>query len=310
VTKISIVIPYFQKVAGTLNRTLLAIQSQDKFSVLDRIILVDDGSPIPANAEIMGLSKEFIDKLDIVEKENGGVSKARNLGLSSLPEHTDYVIFLDSDDVWQPFHLTQLVEAINNNADFYFSNFLQLHQKIPAFERGGKLNLQEHEQVSTSLYQYQGDMVSQILTGNLIGTSTVGYHYKKYPSFRFREDLKFAGEDYLFWLKISLTKPKIMFNTNPSVVYGEGVNIFSSATWGSLHLQQRLCDEIMFRSSVLDTFELPQSISEEIKSRLKENSRQLFRNTISNLKHGRIKAIKMLLLVIVKKPNIITMAIS
>lgn len=72
---------------------LTAVQSclaQD--TLIDRILVVDDGS----TDKSLDLIKD-ISEIQIIHKENGGVSSARNLGLQSSQE--DYVMFLDADDI-------------------------------------------------------------------------------------------------------------------------------------------------------------------------------------------------------------------
>ncbi|WP_181901662.1 glycosyltransferase family 2 protein [Thalassotalea euphylliae] len=308
--KISVIIPYYQRQEGTLHRTLASIASQSALPCITEVIVIDDGSPIPAESELSALPEALSNKLRVIKQENAGVSKARNKGLDSVADGIDIVAFLDSDDNWQQGHIQHMVQAFENGADFYFANFCQLNQDIDAFSRGGRMQLHEHAALTDILHTYQGDMSTQILTGNLIGTSTVGYRFTKYQSNRFREDLKFAGEDYLFWLEIALSNPSIMFTSTVQVVYGEGVNIFSSAQWGTTHLQQRLRDEIFFRSSTLKDYPVAEQTEQELTKRLKENCKQFFSNAKSCLKHGEISAMFIVLSTVVKKPSIIWLALQ
>lgn len=308
--RVSVVIPFFQREKGILNRALKSIEKQESIGCLHRVIVVDDESPVSGKEELNGLNEEFLFIVDVIEKVNGGVSSARNLGLESIPDGTDIVAFLDSDDTWAPNHLANMLEAFEQGAEFYFSNFLQLNQHEPAFERGGKLNLSDQKPLGGSLYQYEGDMLEQILTGNLIGTPTVGFKVSKFKGLRFIENLQFAGEDYLFWLEIASFKPCIMFNTEATVTCLEGVNIFSSASWGTMHLQKRLFDEILFREKALNDYELSDNTRIELERRVSSNAKQFFLNAKSMLFKGRLSVIPFLFRVVVKHPKIIRMAFA
>lgn len=90
----SIIIPLYNK-AESVERALRSIFSQ---SIEDyEVIVVDDGSTDGSDkiVEIVG------DKhIRLIRQEHGGVSKARNRGISE--SHGEWVSFLDADDEWKP----------------------------------------------------------------------------------------------------------------------------------------------------------------------------------------------------------------
>ncbi len=90
--KLSVIIPVY-KAENTLRRCLDSLLNQPHEST--EIILINDGSP-DTSGEIC---KEYAEKhpeIRYIEKENGGVSTARNVGLDVAAG--DYVVFVDSDD--------------------------------------------------------------------------------------------------------------------------------------------------------------------------------------------------------------------
>ncbi len=93
-------------------------------------------------------------------------------------------------------------------------------------------------------------MVNQIITGNIIGTSTVVFNFNKFPTIRFRADLKSAGEDYLFWIEFAKRGARFVFSTRQEAIYGKGVNVYSGAKWGSLELLRRIQNELEYRKSI------------------------------------------------------------
>ncbi|MBS7834588.1 glycosyltransferase family 2 protein [Wohlfahrtiimonas chitiniclastica] len=90
--KISVIVPVYkvEKYIGKCIQSLLD-QTYSNFEAL----IVDDGSPdqsITIAKELVGNDPRFI----FLEKENGGLSSARNYGLDHATG--DYIYFLDSDD--------------------------------------------------------------------------------------------------------------------------------------------------------------------------------------------------------------------
>lgn len=110
---ISVIIPVYN--AGDyLDRCLKSILSQD-FSSYE-VILVDDGST-DSSSDICDryslLDKRFVCK----HKQNGGVSSARNCGLSMA--EGEYVMFVDSDDALAKNALSTFYDtACNSSPDF------------------------------------------------------------------------------------------------------------------------------------------------------------------------------------------------
>jgi len=293
----SIVIPYYQRESGILARCLEHIANQSALDIVEEILLVDDGSPISAESELENNKKlnkhqALIRKIKLLEKKNGGASSARNFALDNISDNSTYVAFCDSDDMWMPHHLENSKIIEQQNAGFYFSNFYQLNSKIPAFERNDKINIDDHQKIGYGdSYKFIGSMAEQILRGNIIGTSSVIYNIKNNPRMRFREDLKLAGEDYLFWIELDKHNNDILFNTTPSVQYGEGVNIFSGAEWGSSSLVDRDLDFLKFSTILLGKTKTSDAIINLSLIKAKDLQKKLIASTIANLKSGNLKKI-------------------
>ncbi len=62
------------------------------------ILVVDDGSEDATSAVLADLGRKHAE-IRIIRRENGGVTAARNTGLANLLPETDFITFLDSDDV-------------------------------------------------------------------------------------------------------------------------------------------------------------------------------------------------------------------
>lgn len=74
-----------------------------------RVLAVNDGSTDGSAAVLERLADE-LPTFDFVSTENGGVAKARNHG-TELAE-TDYVAYLDADDLWHPAKIERQVAAL------------------------------------------------------------------------------------------------------------------------------------------------------------------------------------------------------
>ncbi len=111
---ISVIIPAFN-IEDLLPKCVTSVASQDYPKSLLQIIVVDDGSTDKTGAVADKLSAEY-ENVEVIHKENGGSSSARNAGL--LAATGEYVGFVDSDDYISKEMYSLLVEAaIRNDAD-------------------------------------------------------------------------------------------------------------------------------------------------------------------------------------------------
>lgn len=90
--KLSVIIPVY-KAESTIRRCLDSLLNQPHKDI--EIIVINDGSP-DTSGEICKEYAEKYSEIIYIEKENGGVSTARNMGLDIA--RGDYVVFVDSDD--------------------------------------------------------------------------------------------------------------------------------------------------------------------------------------------------------------------
>lgn len=110
-------------------------------SVLDQkrsdveIIVVDDGSTDGTEEFLM--EKNF--PIKYIKKENGGVSSARNRGISEASGK--YIAFLDSDDLWLENKLSKQIEYFENNPNVclvYTDQYIEIDGEnidVTRFER-------------------------------------------------------------------------------------------------------------------------------------------------------------------------------
>lgn len=94
-----VVIPTFNR-AGSVGEAIESVLAQVRPA--NEIIVVDDGSTDDTAAVLA----QFGNKIQVLKQMNAGVSAARNNGIARLT--SEWITFLDSDDVWTENHLSLL----------------------------------------------------------------------------------------------------------------------------------------------------------------------------------------------------------
>lgn len=106
--KFSIVVPVYN-VEQYLGQCLESLQAQNYGDY--EVICVNDGSS-DGSKEILSAWEPRMQKMRVIDRENGGLSAARNTGLEAATG--DYVVFVDSDDWVEPTMLSTLAESIGD----------------------------------------------------------------------------------------------------------------------------------------------------------------------------------------------------
>lgn len=144
---VSIIVPVY-KVEKYLNRCVKSLLQQTLTDI--EIILVDDGSPdrCPAMCDKWTLKDK---RIKVAHKENGGLSSARNVGLTVA--QGEYVGFVDSDDDVEKTMYERLYTIIEQECvDFVISDYIRVPEEGEAYLKtldiqGGhynKMMIKEH----------------------------------------------------------------------------------------------------------------------------------------------------------------------
>lgn len=122
--RISIIVPVYN-VEKYLERCILSIVSQDASTADYDLIVVNDGST-DCSREILEELKKKYPSIVIIDKENGGLSSARNAGIPFAKG--DYIFFIDSDDWIADKSLNFLLEWINTySADVFLFGICEIY---------------------------------------------------------------------------------------------------------------------------------------------------------------------------------------
>ena len=287
--KISVITPFFQRHPGLLRKAIESVTVQKNLSAKVEVIVVDDGSPVPADTEVAGMPLPSTVNVKIVKQANAGCYPACNKALNHVGEDTDYIAFLDSDDEWFDTHLDNAVWALENGYDIYFSDFYQLNQTVSAFRRAGRIDPDAHRKIHPTrpIHEFGGSLYNQILSGNVLGTSTIVYDRRKLGDLRYLEDFRHTGAEYILWLSMASRSNRVAFSAEPECRYGGGVNIFSEAAWGTDKYLTVRQDEMKYRKYILSNMTLSDDQRRHLKKKIHEARVGFCLGFIHNLLHNR-----------------------
>lgn len=118
--KVSVIVPIYN-VEKYLEKCINSLLSQTLEDI--QIILVNDGSKDNSGNIAREYEKNNKNRIIYVEKENGGLSDARNYGLKYATG--DFIAFLDSDDYIEKNAYEEMYnKAIEENADYVECDFI------------------------------------------------------------------------------------------------------------------------------------------------------------------------------------------
>ena len=157
------------------------------------IIIVDDGS-IDGSYEVVKEHYLTEKKIKIIRAQHGGISGARNKGLKEVT--SNWVAFLDSDDIWQEDKLEKQIEFLKKNEDYRL-----IYCGYQNIDAQGNLTTDSVFNMPT----LSGDVFSRLLMGNLI-TGSASAVMVNLPVLRsvggFDEECLFC-EDWDMWLRLA-----------------------------------------------------------------------------------------------------------
>lgn len=219
--KISIIVPVYNAEAY-IKDCVISILAQ---SFIDfELILVDDGSKDDSLPLCISLSKTD-SRIKVVAKDNGGVSSARNQGLSVATG--EFVTFIDSDDFVDQNYCSSLLNFMTDEVGMVVLG-------VQKYNPDGKTSPITHR-LNSGLYSFEDFSKIVIDDGGMSGFtlhSSCAVLFKteliRRANVRFNENIKF-NEDGLFCCEYFLTSNQSVYVDYANCVYYYRTN-FSSAT--------------------------------------------------------------------------------
>lgn len=219
------------------------------------IIAVDDGS-IDSTLSILNEWAQKDGRVKVFHKGNGGVSSARNYGLSKASG--EYICFVDSDDELPEGALEKLMARTAPGIDFVMGGY-------EMFDESGVLTYSIEERVESTLsredavkqmykpdyYIYWGFICSKLYKRSIIEKNNL----------RFDEDIKF-NEDRLFTIRYLASQlgNALMF-TEPVYKYIlRGTSVMSSITNAKFNplVETEFTASVRMKNIIKKTFRSPE----------------------------------------------------
>jgi glycosyltransferase involved in cell wall biosynthesis len=198
---ISIIIPMYNA-EGTIVRCLDSIINQS-FSTELEILIVNDGSADNSK----GIVENYINnkpkhKIYLLDKENGGASSARNVGLDLAKGN--HILFLDSDDTFVQNSIEYVTESINaNNSDIACFGY-------EFFDDKNKSLLKFNYNKVVIIDDYINDFLTNGTVKNVIWNKIYCRKFLVENNIKFHSNFE-PNEDSLFVFEILLKTRNIIF---------------------------------------------------------------------------------------------------
>ncbi len=200
---VSVVIPVYN-VASYLSRCLDSVLGQTYSHI--EVILVDDGSS-DGSERICDEYAEKDERIAVIHKKNGGLSDARNIGLSC--SNGEYLTFVDSDDYIADTYIGTLMDIIvKYQADIAICGYRELSPSENSQNAYSKQNSNINLNVRNSLNNFntynivlmdKAIALSNLLYQKLYNTSVWGkmYHRDKWESLNFPPGMLYEDQAVL-----------------------------------------------------------------------------------------------------------------
>lgn len=228
--KISVIVPIYN-VEKQLSRCLESILKQEENDL--EIILVNDGSPDNSGEIAKEYATRYPDKILYFEKENGGLSDARNFGI----KHSSgkYLAFVDSDD-----YITE--NLFKDLAPYMEADYDMVKFKISVINEDGSVI---NKNYSPIFENKSGEEAFDILYKSDVMTEVAwGYIYKR--EFFVNNNFEFAKGLYhedLGLIPLVLIKASKVASTD---VFGYNyVQTKTSITRGNEELRYRRAEDLL-----------------------------------------------------------------
>jgi glycosyltransferase involved in cell wall biosynthesis len=175
-------------------------------------MVIDDGSNSQNLLEFRLIKEQFKydERFTFIEQSNQDVGYTRNLGARELD--TEYLTFLDADDVYTSNYLELLNSAFSRGRDLVVSHFSFINEKFQG------LILDEKE--SFGSYEPYGANVSLLWKRNLLGGANFGISRQLFTTLQgFDEAPKLTHHDWRFLAKAALKGHEVSVIPERTLLY-------------------------------------------------------------------------------------------
>lgn len=194
--KVSIIVPVYN-VEEYLVKCLDSLVNQTLHDI--EIIAVNDGSTDNSKGILKGYIKKYPNKIKYFEKENGGLSDARNFG---IPYATgEYIAFLDSDDYIElDMYEKMYIKAKEEDSDIVECDFIWEYPNRKKIDTG-------------VIYHSKKEMIAYarvVAWNKLIKRTLLVKHRIEFPKGLRYEDVEFFYKMVPYYNKVSFVKEPLV----------------------------------------------------------------------------------------------------
>lgn len=194
---VSVIVPAYNS-EKSITKTIESLRQQTMSARLE-IILVNDGSS-DGTSRICHEHAGRASNIVVIDKENGGVSSARNAGIAVAKGK--FIAFLDSDDTLLP----ETLEAVSDFFDRHYDEIDVVAYPMRLYDDKREWShVREEVMTKTGIYDLTKPQNAYALITNM---NAMVKNNAELP--RFREDLA-IHEDEQFFMSILLDKQKVGF---------------------------------------------------------------------------------------------------
>jgi glycosyltransferase involved in cell wall biosynthesis len=189
---------------------------------------VDDGSADGTESLIRGSYPQ----VRYLRQANGGVSRARNLGIEAA--HGEWIALLDSDDTWLPGKLMAQRETLHRQPG------VRLCHTEEIWIRNGRRVNQMKKHAKSGGYIFRA-----CLPRCIISPSASLLHRSLLEELGGFDELLPACEDYDLWLRVCATEPVAFVPTPQIEKHGGHADQLSRRHWGMDRFRIRALEKII-----------------------------------------------------------------
>jgi glycosyltransferase involved in cell wall biosynthesis len=229
---VSVVIPVYNNgpyIAAAVKSVLAQTRPADE------ILVIDDGSTDNTAAEL----EPFRNQIRYLYQQNRGEPTARNRGIREA--RSEYIAFLDADDMWMPDKLELQMEYLHRHPSCYL-----VYADMSTFDDNGIVDASVKARFRVTLPT--GRVFRHLFMRSLFGPGTVVFRKECVEKVGYFDESLFVGSDYDMWLRISrhfdfgvIDQPLLMYRFHDAMATrGLGLKLNNGVPWEVVVLQKIL----------------------------------------------------------------------
>ncbi len=254
---ISIVIPAYN-VARFLETTVASVQNQ---TLRDwELIIVDDGSN-DRTAQVAETLAQNDPRVRFVHQKNSGVSHARNTGVKLANPLSEFIAFIDGDDLWFPETLQTLYSTIHDHPEspavYGLGQYIDMNGTVigdEALEKWARERLEVKGSRRVRLATNGPTPVTSLFVRNYIPIGAILIRHSQYEKLGGFNTGLIGMEDWHLWVRLGMQGP--LGFVDRVVMQYRRHDSNASSNIKRMKIEQFVAARDLFRSGIFKTEEM------------------------------------------------------